>query len=99
MWEVHAFRDVIRNELANCAPQTGDKVTITYGGKSEKGYYLYRVRDADGRHNQVNWSRFSDDPSPPEPDLPAADNDLPKPPTADSPSDQAARFGDDVPWE
>lgn len=100
VWLVHAFRDVIRNELANCAPQPGDKISIAYGGKSERGYYRYRVRHADGRHNSVNWARFSDDKPAAEPDVPIAGDDLPKPPAPPSPSEQAAaRFGDDIPWE
>jgi hypothetical protein len=81
-WFVHAFRDVLRSELANCAPQPGDRIEIRYGGKSEKGYYLYRVRHADGRERQVNWTRYGDAPAPVEvePDVPIAPVTEPKPP-------------------
>jgi hypothetical protein len=85
VWLVHAFRDVLRGELASCAPQRGDRISIAYGGKSEKGYFRYRVQHEDGRARRVDWSRFSDDAAPidtanesmqpsapaPEPDMPA----------------------------
>ena len=60
VWVFHAFRDVAKSELQSCAPQPGDRISITYGGRSEKGYYLYRVRRADGRDSRVNWARFGE---------------------------------------
>lgn len=100
-WLVHAFRDVLRNELANCAPQIGDRITVSYGGKSERGYFRYRVRRADGTRSQVRWGEFSDDAQAVEPDVPVTNHDLPIPaPPTPTVSEQAqARFGDDVPWE
>jgi hypothetical protein len=36
---VHAFHDVLKNELARLAPNIGDSITLTYKGKHpEKGY-------------------------------------------------------------
>jgi hypothetical protein len=96
MWHIHAFRDVLRSELANAAPQPGDRISISYGGKSEKGYYLYRVRHADGRSRQVNWSTFADSPAPIEPDLPVPDVELPsaEAPKAEAPEPQAPLPGE-----
>ena len=79
VWEFHAFRDVAKSELASCAPQPGERISIAYGGRSEKGYFRYRVRKVDGS-NRVDWSRFGDEPSPVEPDVPADAGDLPAPP-------------------
>ncbi len=70
LWCVHAFRDVLRSELASCAPQVGDKVSISYGGRHEKGYYLYRVRRVDGKPRQIDWARF--DAEAVKPDVPKA---------------------------
>ena len=56
--DVHAFRDVLQSELAACAPQLGDRITIIYQGKTAKGYYLYRVKRADGMSRPVNWAQF-----------------------------------------
>jgi hypothetical protein len=80
VWHVHAFRDVLQSELANCDPQPGDKITISYGGKSDKGYYLYRVRHVDGRRNRVNWAQFTDSTPAVDDDLPVEPVDDPKPP-------------------
>jgi hypothetical protein len=79
VWQFHAFRDVAKSELASCAPQRGDRISIAYGGKSDRGYFLYKVRHADGRRPQVNWSQFHDDAEPVEagdPPAPAPEGDV-----------------------
>ena len=91
---VHAFHDVLRNELARVAPRIGDVMAIRYDGKQagERGYHRYKV--VSGRASAFNWDKFGD-VSHPEPDVAIE-------PAGTSPSiaNQAAeRFGDDVPWE
>jgi hypothetical protein len=86
VWLFHAFRDVAKSELAACAPQIGEKITVAYLGVPEgKSYHVYKVRRAAGHSQQINWSRFSDGAAPidtanesmqpsapaPEPDMPA----------------------------
>lgn len=79
---VHAFHDVLRNELVRKRPQPGDELTIKYLGKVDKGgkngYHSYRVR---GGQAQVNWGAFGDD-APGESDVPIASAGLPTPPPA-----------------
>lgn len=94
---IHAFHDVLKNELARLAPDIGDSVTITYRGKHEKGYHLYRVRGGDGRGRGIDWGRYGDSGTPEPP--PASDvpsdftyGERPKP--QDTPKDD----GDDVPF-
>jgi hypothetical protein len=62
LWAFHAFRDMAREELANLQPQIGDPISIHYGGRSEKGYYRYRIRSLDGKQSEIDWSRFEPDP-------------------------------------
>jgi hypothetical protein len=54
---VHAFHDVLQNELARIAPKVGDELGIKYEGKdAERGYHRYRVRRAG--EDGVEWSRY-----------------------------------------
>jgi len=79
---VHAFHDVLKNELARLAPNIGDSITLTYKGKhAEKGYHQYRVRDGDGKGRGINWGRYGDNGTP-EP-----------PPTSDVPNDFPSSYG------
>jgi hypothetical protein len=55
---VHAFHDVLANELGRIAPSPGDVIGIRYMGKHpEKGYHQYRVRRAGGS-SSVNWAKY-----------------------------------------
>jgi hypothetical protein len=49
---IHAFHEVLANELARIAPKVGDKIGVKYMGKhEERGYHQYRavkVGDEDG---------------------------------------------------
>jgi hypothetical protein len=57
---VHAFHEVLRNELAKLAPQIGERIGIKYVGKHpERGYHQYRLR-AERAGGSVNWSRYSE---------------------------------------
>ena len=97
-WSVHAFRDVLQSELASVAPQLGDKVSISYGGRHEKGYYLYRVRKLGAEPTAISWGKWGGDP-PPEPDVPVDASDLPPAVEGKSIADRAAEeYGDDVPF-
>jgi hypothetical protein len=62
-WVVHALRSVLQDELRDLAPQIGDRIQISYGGKTDngRGYFSYRVRFADGSPRRVDWSRFGGD--------------------------------------
>lgn len=84
-WTVHAFRDVLRSEITSCAPEIGDAITISYGGKSEKGYYRYKVRRVDGHGGPVDWSRGAE-----RIDLTTAPE-----PAGESIQDRAQVFGDE----
>jgi hypothetical protein len=71
---VHAFHDVLKNELARLAPNIGDSITLTYKGKHpEKGYHQYRVRDGDGKGRGINWGAYGETsiPEPPASDVPS----------------------------
>ena len=60
---IHAFHDVLANELARIAPKVGDELGVKYAGKHpDKGYHQYRVRRA-GASADVDWSRYGDDPA------------------------------------
>jgi hypothetical protein len=61
VWAFHCFRDMAREELLNLRPQVGDRISIHYGGQSEKGYYRYRIRSLDGKRAEIDWSRFRSD--------------------------------------
>lgn len=52
---VHAFHEVLRNELAARSPQVGDVLTITFLGKHPNGYHGYRVI---GSERPFDWSQF-----------------------------------------
>jgi hypothetical protein len=55
---VHAFHEVLANELARVAPKVGDRIGIRYDGRdSDKGYHRYRVRGEDSR---FDWGAFGD---------------------------------------
>jgi hypothetical protein len=97
LWLVHAFRDVLQSELASCAPAVGDRITISFGGKHERGYYLYRVRRADGKARTIDWTRFGGDTpvepdAPVEPDVPIAPVERPAEPSV---AERAAEGSDD----
>ena len=56
---VHAFHEVLTNELARLAPKQGDVLGIKYVGKHpERGYHVYRVRRS-GADAGVQWARYS----------------------------------------
>ncbi len=92
IWAFHAFRDMARDELANLQPQIGDRISIHYGGRSDKGYYRYRARSLDGKPAEVDWSRFGAD-RPPAAEQP----DLPERPPAGEP-DSAAIADEEIPF-
>lgn len=56
---VHAFRDVLKAELAQRQVQVGDVITVTYLGLHAKGYHGYRVEGAD---RAFDWSQFGGAP-------------------------------------
>lgn len=59
---VHAFHEVLQNELARLAPKPGDMLGIKYAGKDEeRGYHRYRVRRG-GADGGVAWSRYGAEP-------------------------------------
>jgi hypothetical protein len=62
VWAIHAVHDVLRRELRDLAPQIGDRIQISYRGKTDRGYFAYRVRFVDGSSRQIDWSRLSDEP-------------------------------------
>jgi hypothetical protein len=68
-WAIHVLHGVLKDELQDLAPQIGDRIQISYRGKTDsgRGYFSYRVRFVDGSSRQVDWSRFSDDPAGQEP--------------------------------
>ena len=82
-WAVHAFHEVLANELARIAPKVGDRVGFKYAGKHpERGYHRYRVqRDGD---TAFDWTKFAGD------DVPATDVPV------DMPETDA--IGDDIPF-
>jgi hypothetical protein len=59
VWAVHVLHDVLRSELEDLRPQIGDPISISYRGKTPRGYFGYRVRFVDGSSGQIDWSRFS----------------------------------------
>jgi hypothetical protein len=41
---LHAFHEVLRNELARRSPKIGDRLEVTYQGRHpERDYHVYRV--------------------------------------------------------
>lgn len=76
-YALHAFHEVLQNELARVAPKVGDQLGIKYVGKDpDKGYHRYRVR-RDGDES-FNWGRFVDAESTgDESDVPADTNGMP----------------------
>jgi hypothetical protein len=84
---VHAFHEVLQNELARVAPKVGDGIGVKYIGKDlDKGYHRYRVR-RDGDSESFDWGRFGDPDTASASDVPAdtegtpigggSDDDLP----------------------
>jgi hypothetical protein len=60
-WNFHAFRDIAKNELCRLAPETGDVISVHYGGVPDgKKYHVYKVRFADGRSSKFDYKRFAD---------------------------------------
>lgn len=56
---MHAFHEVLANELARVAPKVGDTIGIVYRGKDpERGYHRYRVRGEDD--GKFDWGSFGD---------------------------------------
>jgi len=92
MWAFHAFRDMARQELANLQPQIGDRISIHYGGRTEKGYYRYRAGSLDGKQTKIDWSRFGSDASAPVEQLQHSA------PLLAGESDSAAAADDDIPF-
>jgi hypothetical protein len=55
---LHAFHEVLANELARLAPKIGDELGVKYLGQhTEKGYHQYRVRRAGGSGGFA-WGEF-----------------------------------------
>jgi hypothetical protein len=55
---VHAFHDVLQNELACVAPKHGDQIGLKYSGPHpEKGYHRYVVRRA-GDDSALSWAKY-----------------------------------------
>lgn len=97
---VHAFHDVLKNELARLAPDIGDTVTLTYKGKhSEKGYHQYKVRDGDGHGRGINWSAYgnAETPAAPQSDVPS-DFDYGTPAAANTEPPKGNSDVDDLPF-
>ena len=85
---VHAFHEVLQNELGRVAPKLGDHIGIKYVGKDpDKGYHRYRVR-RDGDES-FDWGRFGD------PDT-AAGSDVPA--DADGLPPRGGESDDDIPF-
>lgn len=58
---VHAFHEVLANELARIAPKPGDEIGVKYLGKHpERGYHRYRVRRS-GATAEVSWAKYAGD--------------------------------------
>lgn len=58
---VHAFHEVLANELARIAPKPGDEIGLKYLGKHpERGYHRYRVRRS-GATAEVSWAKYAGD--------------------------------------
>jgi hypothetical protein len=58
-WAIHAFHEVLGNELARVAPKIGDRIGVKYSGKDpEKGYHRYRVR-RDSDNSGFDWQKFA----------------------------------------
>jgi len=56
---IHAFHDVLQNELARIAPKHGDEIGVKYEGKdADRGYHRYRVRRA-GSDAGLAWSKYA----------------------------------------
>jgi hypothetical protein len=62
VWAIHVVHDVLKRELRDLAPQIGDRIRISYRGKTERGYFGYRVRFVDGSSRQIDWSLLGDGP-------------------------------------
>jgi hypothetical protein len=55
---VHAFHEVLARNLAQVAPEVGDRIGIKYLGKHpERGYHAYRVERAGGQRG-FNWRAY-----------------------------------------
>jgi hypothetical protein len=95
-WNVHVLHDVLKGELQDLRPQIGDQIEITYRGKTDRGYFGYRVRFVDGSSGQIDWSRFDDEPAGQEA-LPIADQpSTTAPPAGERQTDPGET--DDVPF-
>ena len=56
---IHAFHDVLQNELARIAPKHGDEIGILYSGKdADRGYHRYRVRRG-GDDAALSWAKYA----------------------------------------
>jgi hypothetical protein len=97
-WGFHAFRDMARQELLSLKPQVGDRIAVHYGGRSEKGWYRYRVSSLDGKRAEVDWSRFGDDRAGQE-SLPTVDEPSSSAPVDEEPDGEpSAGETDDIPF-
>jgi hypothetical protein len=89
---IHAFHDVLQNELARIAPKHGDEIGVKYSGKDpEKGYHRYRVRRA-GDDSALEWAKYGGEDQSTVPTT-----DLPVPVEAGEAAEQA-RGDDDIPF-
>ena len=74
---IHAFHEVLANELARIAPKVGDKIGVKYLGKHpERSYHRYRAVKV-GDEEGVDWSRYGGDGDAPTSDVPGDTSDLP----------------------
>ena len=87
---VHAFHDVLKNELGKIRPEVGDEIGIAYGGKHpDRNYHQYRVASDRSPVAGIDWDsvqRESSDSLNSESDVPVdatgfkrpqADDDIP----------------------
>ena len=56
---LHAFHEVLADELAKLAPKPGDEIGVKFLGKHpERKYYRYRARRS-GATAEVAWSKYA----------------------------------------
>jgi hypothetical protein len=94
---VHAFHEVLANELARVAPEIRDPIAIKYLGRHpEKDYHQYRVH---GGRRGINWSAYGKPENTSQTELPIETPDLGDPSAGSSSDRETARDDDnDIPF-
>jgi hypothetical protein len=102
---VHAFHDVLRNELAKLQPEVGDRLVVVYRGQKEgrsgSRYHSYAVETPDRPPPPFDWGMFGGDASREEQPPPPEQTELPeswKPSESDAPKEQEDPADDDLPF-